>query len=181
MYTQHTYMHHLHMHINAYSNKGSTHMHKDTGTQNTCTHSHTHSVHTSTRAHKHPHGTHKMSHTGHDEAPKPWEMLLQPVFPVIFVFPEPPHRGKCIGVENRKSNCPKIFPQTETSVDCAVRLSSLFPSSFILKSVEEENASNQAQVELIHVKREAEAPLGRRTSCVRREGRTGRGTPSLSA
>lgn len=139
-----------------------------------CTHKHT-------RAQAPTWNTHKMSHMGHDEAPKLWEMLLQPVFPVIFVFPEPPQRRKCIGVENLKSNCPKIFPKTETSVDCAVRLSSLFPSSFILKSVEEENASNQAQVELIHVKREAEAPLGRRTSCVRREGRTGGGTPSLSA
>lgn len=173
MYTQHTYMHHLHTHAHKCAQQRRIHTHaqryrhtKHMYTQSypQCTHKHTHAQ---ARVCTRTWNTHKMSHTGHDEAPKPWEMLLQPVFPVIFVFPEPPHRRKCIGVENRKSNCPKIFPKTETSVDCAVRLSSLFPPSFILKSVEEENASNQAQVELIHVKREAEAPLGRRTSCVR--------------
>ena len=74
----------------------------------------------------------------------------------------------------------------ETLMDCAVRLSGLFPSSFILNSIEEENTSNQAKVELIWVKKGSRVvkkwPLETCILCGHYEGRKEeKDTPTLSS
>ena len=73
--------------------------------------------------------------------------------PVILMFSwtipkQKIHRGRNLQIKLPETAC-----KVETTADCAVGFSSLSPPSFILNLVWEKNTSNQAQVEIIWVKK----------------------------